>query len=159
MRSEVRRAVPVPAAEVESAALAAAESGPSVQLGLCVRSLSEAAAVAAAGVRQLKAGREAVDWLNRPLFFPPCKQQHARHTRVCAQQHTHTHSERSKVMWFTLTSLDGALLMVKLLEDSSSNNRSLNFDLSAQIIIKYIYICIYHHGNKMDDNKSRCWRC
>lgn len=70
--------------------------------------------------------------------------------------HTHTHSERSKVVWFTLTSLDGALLMVKLLEDSSSN-RSLKFDLSAQIIIKNIYI--YHHGNKMDDNKSRCWRC
>lgn len=56
----------VPVAEVESAVMAA--SGPRVQLGLRVRSPSSAL-----GVNELKAGREAVDGLNKPLFRPPWK--------------------------------------------------------------------------------------
>lgn len=54
----------VPVVEGESAVTAA--SGPSVQLGLSVRSLSSAL-----GVKELKAGREAVEGLNKPLFLPP----------------------------------------------------------------------------------------
>lgn len=54
----------VPVVEVESAVMAA--SGPSVQLGLRVRSLSSVL-----GVKELKAGREAVDGLYKPLFIPP----------------------------------------------------------------------------------------
>lgn len=50
--------------EVESAVVAV--SGPSVQLGLSVRSLSSVL-----GAKELKAGREAVEGLNRPLFLPP----------------------------------------------------------------------------------------
>lgn len=58
----------VPVGEVESAVIT--ESGPSVQLGLSVRSLSSVL-----GVKELKAGREAVDGLNKLLFLPPCKTQ------------------------------------------------------------------------------------
>lgn len=54
----------VPVLEAESAVTAV--SGPSVQLGLSVRSLSSVL-----GVKELKAGREAVDGLKRPLFLPP----------------------------------------------------------------------------------------
>lgn len=43
-----------------------AASWPSVQLGLSVRSLSSVL-----GVKELKAGREAVDGLYKPLFIPP----------------------------------------------------------------------------------------
>lgn len=43
-----------------------AASGPSVQLGLIVRSLSSVF-----GIKDLKAGRDAVDGLNKPLFLPP----------------------------------------------------------------------------------------
>lgn len=53
----------VPVLEVESAVMAV--SGPSVQLGLSVRSLSSVL-----GGKKLKAGREAVDGLNKPLFLP-----------------------------------------------------------------------------------------
>lgn len=55
----------VPAVELESAVMAA--SGPSVQVGLTVRSLSSVLEV-----KELNAGREAVG-LNKPLFLPPCK--------------------------------------------------------------------------------------
>lgn len=54
----------VPVVEVESAELVA--SGPSVQLGLCVGSLSSVL-----GVKDLKGGREAVDGLNKPPFLSP----------------------------------------------------------------------------------------
>lgn len=50
--------------EVESEEMAA--SGPSVQLGLSVRSLSSVL-----GVKDLKGGREAVEGLNKPPFLPP----------------------------------------------------------------------------------------
>lgn len=56
---------PIPVVvEVELAVTAA--SGPSVQLGLRVRSLSSVL-----GDKELKAGREAVDGQNKPLFLPP----------------------------------------------------------------------------------------
>lgn len=50
--------------EAESAV--AALGGASVQLGLAVRSLSSEV-----GAKKLKAGREAVDGLNKLLFLPP----------------------------------------------------------------------------------------
>ena len=51
---------------VEGGSVMMAASGPSVQLGLSVRSLSSVV-----GVRELKAGRDAVVGLNGPLFLPP----------------------------------------------------------------------------------------
>lgn len=52
--------------EAESGAMAL--SGPSVQLGLSVTSLSSAL-----GAKELKAGRDAVDGLNKILFLLPWK--------------------------------------------------------------------------------------
>lgn len=54
----------VPVLEGESAAFAL--SGPSVQLGLSVTLLSSAL-----GAKELKAGRDAVLGLKKPLFLPP----------------------------------------------------------------------------------------
>lgn len=49
-------------------------SGPRVQLGLSVTLLSSAL-----GANELKAGRDAVDGLNKPLFLPPLKKTTRQH--------------------------------------------------------------------------------
>lgn len=62
----VNQTMVVPVVVVPS--LLTAASGPRVQLGLTVRSWSSLWVN-----KDLKAGRDAVEGLNRPLFLPPCQ--------------------------------------------------------------------------------------
>lgn len=101
-----------------------AAAGPSVQLGLRVRSRSSVLEV-----KKLKAGNEAVG-LNRPLFLPPCKHINVRVSSVC-----------NRAVFFTPThTLRCYSVMVNATVVSSTKGHKINGAVFGSVPLKWTWV-------------------